>query len=215
MGRKFGIVAAAGAVFALVSHANAAFYGVPRASKPQLERIVLQGPTLAPLGHTRFCLDHPKECQVQHASFGRRGMVLEGRRWADLVKVNTKVNASIAPQANTEGLVGEEWLLFPEAGDCNDYAVTKRHKLLARGWPSRSLLLAEVATTRGEHHLVLVVRTGKRDVVLDNLVGDIVPWSRTDYRWVRVQSPDNPAYWSTVRPGDTPVHAAATADGGA
>ena len=213
MGQKLRVVAVAGAVFALVSHANAAFYGAPRFSKS--ERIVLQGPTLAPLGHTRFCLQYPHECRVQRPQFGKRGTVLGQKRWAELVKVNETVNASIAPQANTEGLVGEEWLLSPAAGDCNDYAVTKRHQLLARGWPSRSLLLAEVATTRGEHHLVLVVRTGKGDVVLDNLVGEIVPWSRTDYRWVRVQSPDNPAYWSTVRPGDTPVHAATTSEGGA
>jgi predicted transglutaminase-like cysteine proteinase len=45
----------------------------------------------------------------------------------------------------------------PSSGDCNDYAVTRRHDLIARGWPARSLLLAEVITSWGEHHLVVVV----------------------------------------------------------
>jgi predicted transglutaminase-like cysteine proteinase len=27
----------------------------------------------------------------------------------------------------------------PPAGDCNDYAVTKCHQPLTRGWPSRAL----------------------------------------------------------------------------
>ena len=51
--------------------------------------------------------------------------------------------------------------------------MTKRHELMARGWPARSLLLAEVVTNWGEHHLVLVVRTRTADLVLDNLDADI------------------------------------------
>jgi predicted transglutaminase-like cysteine proteinase len=87
----------------------------------------------------------------------------------------------------------------PKTGDCNDYAVTKRHALLARGWAARSLLLAEVVTNWGEHHLVLVVRTRDADLVLDNLTPDIRNWSKTNYEWVRIQSPVNPQFWSSVR----------------
>lgn len=60
-------------------------------------------------------------------------------------------------------LATEEWLLSPPAGDCNDYAITKRHKLLEFGWPSRALLLSEVVIPSGEHHLVLVVRVTNND----------------------------------------------------
>ena len=91
-------------------------------------------------------------------------------------------------------------MVGPRAGDCNDYAVTKRHELLARGWSARSLLLAEVAIDSGEHHLVLVVRTGDGDFVLDNLSAHIRPWSKMSYRWLRIQSPKNPNYWSTIAP---------------
>jgi len=36
------------------------------------------------------------------------------------------------------------------------------------------------------------------DLVLDNLNANIRPVSLTPYRWVRVESPSNPKYWSTV-----------------
>jgi predicted transglutaminase-like cysteine proteinase len=45
--------------------------------------------------------------------------------------------------------------------------------LLARGWPSRSLLLSEVVIPTGEHHQLLVVRVKNGDLVLDNL-SDII-----------------------------------------
>ena len=43
------------------------------------------------------------------------------------------------------------------------------------GWPSRALLLAEVVTRWGEHHLVLVVRTRTGDFVADNLYPGVRP----------------------------------------
>ena len=88
--------------------------------------------------------------------------------------------------------------MSPDRGDCNDYAVTKRHQLIARGWPARTVLLSEVVTVSGEHHLVTVVRTNSGDLVLDNLTNQIVPWSRTPYRWVRIQTPKNPNYWASI-----------------
>ena len=115
--------------------------------------------------------------------------------------MNARVNRSIKPERNMAGVAGERWLVAPASGDCNDYAVTKRHDLLALGWPSRALLLAEVVTTWGEHHLVLVIRTRDGDLVADSLNANIKPWSMTRYDWVRVQSPRNPKFWSTVATG--------------
>jgi predicted transglutaminase-like cysteine proteinase len=126
-------------------------------------------------------------------------MVLAPEDWDELVAVNARVNRNIAPERNNDGSAGKKWALAPEAGDCNDYAVTKRHELLARGWPSSSLLLAEVVTPWEEHHLVLVVRTREDDYVLDNLFEGIRVWSDTSYQWVRIQSPKNPRFWSAVR----------------
>ena len=130
--------------------------------------------------------------------FRRRNIVLTEQRWTELTTVNREVNRDIIPQRNLGGILTEKWLVSPRSGDCHDYAITKRHDLLARGWPSRSLLLSEVVTAPGEHHLVLIVRTKDVDLVLDNLNANVRPISMTRYQWVRVESPSNPKYWSTV-----------------
>jgi predicted transglutaminase-like cysteine proteinase len=142
---------------------------------------------------------YPKECEVRKIAFRGTKLDLTTERMAELSEVNLKVNRNIKYERNTQGLVGEKWLISPSTGDCNDYAVTKRHQLLERGWPSRSLLLAEVVTRSGEHHLVVVVRTKQGDFVMDSLNSTIRPWAHAPYRWARVQSPSNPKYWSTVR----------------
>jgi predicted transglutaminase-like cysteine proteinase len=60
------------------------------------------------------------------------------------------------------------------------------------------LLLSEVATSWGEHHLVLVVRTRSGDLVLDNMTPAVRLWSKAPYQWVRMQTPQNPSYWATI-----------------
>lgn len=184
---------------AVCNVAQAGMFSLPRALKPQLERIKLEARVLAPMAHSLFCAKYPRDCEVRRMAFRGKKLEMTPQRWADLNAVNTSVNRNIVPETNLLGLAGEKWLISPVAGDCNDYAVTKRHDLLARGWPSRSLLLAEVAVPNGEHHLIVVVRTAQGDFVLDNLSGAIKPWSKLPYQWVRMQMPFNPLMWSTVR----------------
>jgi predicted transglutaminase-like cysteine proteinase len=166
---------------------------------PSFGRIEFDGPTLAPLAHTRFCLKYPRDCRAQKVIFRGRAIDLTAERRAALVRINAEVNREIRPMRMHEGIADEKWLISPRFGDCNDYAVTKRHKLLALGWPARNLLLAEVVTTWGEHHLVLVVRTSDGDLVADSLDKHIRDWSKTPYQWVRVESPANPMFWATVK----------------
>jgi predicted transglutaminase-like cysteine proteinase len=166
------------------------------ALQPDIQFIRFDEPTLAPMAFTRFCLKYPAECKPQRSRDER--IELNTARWLELEDINHAVNSSIHPERNQEGLAGEKWLLGPPRGDCNDYAVTKRHELMNRGWPARDVLLSEVVTVAGEHHLVTVVRTSGGDLVLDNLTDQIVPWSRTTYRWVRIQTPKNPNYWASV-----------------
>ena len=174
---------------------------LPRGLKVQVERLRFIAPTLAPLAHTRFCIQYGEECEVRRVAFRRPKFELNSARWADAIEVNLMVNRMIKPMRNRTGLAGELWLLHPKDGDCNDYAVSKRHQLLNRGWPSRVLLLAEVEIPSGEHHLVLVLRALEGDFVMDNLAGGIRPWSSTRYKWIRMQSPENPRYWTTVAAG--------------
>jgi predicted transglutaminase-like cysteine proteinase len=174
-----------------------AFISLPRVLGAHMERIAYDVAVLPPVAHSRFCLQYPADCEIR-GTFRQRGISLTQERWAELAAVNRAVNRAIAPQRNLGGVKTEQWLVSPKAGDCNDYAVTKRHELLAHGWPSRALILSEVATTSGEHHLVLVIRAQEGDFVLDNLNHEIQPMAATRYQWVRAQSPDNPKFWSTV-----------------
>lgn len=192
------------AIGCLNSTAKASFFSYPRGLMYQLNQISFMTPTLAPMAHVVFCLRYQEDCKVHGIDFRRRNIALTVERLNELNRINRQVNRDIDPEPNLGGLATEEWLVSPRAGDCNDYAVTKRHQLLALGWPSRSLLLSEVVVPSGEHHLVLVVRMRDIDrmqdvdLVLDNLNANIRPVGLMPYRWVRVKSPSNPKYWSTV-----------------
>lgn len=201
MGRQFKLCAVALFAFAvgLCQSAQAAMIGMPLNLKYQVDRIKLDTPALPPMAHIKFCMAYPEDCRSSTIMFRGGGIAMTPERYADLVKVNAEVNRSIIPTRNEGGVATEAWIVAPHRGDCNDYAVTKRHELLQLGWPARALLLAEVVTNWGEHHLVLVIRThNKGDLVVDNLNANVRPWSRTNYQWVRVQSPTNPRYWSSV-----------------
>jgi predicted transglutaminase-like cysteine proteinase len=113
--------------------------------------------------------------------------------------VNRDVNRAIRPQENLNGVMAEEWLVAPREGDCNDYAVTKRHELLKRGLPSSALRLSVTRTAAGVGHLVLLVATTKGDFVMDSLADAIQPWQTTDYRWLKIQSARDPNYWVEIK----------------
>ena len=92
------------------------------------------------------------------------------------------------------------WTIAPDSGDCNDYAVTKRHDLLENGLPSAALRLSVIRTTSGVGHLVLVVITTKGDVVMDNLTDAIRPWQITEYEWRKNTVGDRPSFLVSVKP---------------
>jgi predicted transglutaminase-like cysteine proteinase len=159
---------------------------------------------LPPIGHSRFCLRYPDDCRVHGIDFRHRNIALTPGRWNELNMVNRDVNKAIVAAVTPGSGATEEWLISPPTGDCKDYAITKRHELLVRGWPSRALLLSEVVVPSGEHHLFLVVRVKDADLVFDNLNDDIrlVAMTYGEYLWVRIQSPQNPKFWTRVRMPD-------------
>jgi predicted transglutaminase-like cysteine proteinase len=162
---------------------------------------------LPPIGHSRFCLRYPDDCKVHGIDFRRRNIKLTLERWNELNIVNRKVNRGILAEVTPGNGATEEWVISPPAGNCKNYAITKRHELLARGWPSRALLLSEVITPSGQHHLLLVVRVKDGDLVLDNLHDEIRLATTTydQYLWVGIQSSQNPKFWTRVRRRDA-VH---------
>ena len=163
-----------------------------------LQPIRFDAPTLAPMAYTQFCVRYVDECKQRRPMFRGGRIKLTNLRWTELVNVNGSVNSSIRPEPNKAGIADHEWLLGPAFGNCNDYSVTKRHELIARGWPARAVLLSEVATFLGQHHVVVVVRTNIGDLVLDNLTETIMPWFQKPFQWVRMQTPRNPNFWVSI-----------------
>src|SRR4051794_33867375 len=125
--------------------------------------IVASSPTLAPFQHVRFCLHYPSECTSELREPDRIEM---NAGINDLLtRVNHGVNTAINPTVKNYGSdLRNSWAIAPASGDCNDYAVTKRHDLIAGGLPARALRLSVVATAFGMGHLVLVVATTSGDL---------------------------------------------------
>jgi len=163
-----------------------------------LTPIMDASPTLAPFQHVRFCLRYPSDCKSNPAENDH--IDLDAETSELLKRVNHSVNLSIIPTVKDYGPnLGDGWTIAPDTGDCNDYAVTKRHQLLEGGLPSKALRLSVVKTASGIGHLVLVVVTTKGDVVMDNLTEVIRPWQSTDYHWLKIQSATDSKFWYEVK----------------
>lgn len=161
---------------------------------PRGGEMIEGGREIAPMSFVAFCLTYPADCRD---GGGRAPLPLTAARFAELEAVNLDVNRRIRPQVDRTPM--RLWHLNVGAGDCNTYAVQKRHDLLQRGWPASALLLTVARTAGGEGHLVLTVRTDRGDLVLDNLNQRIVPVDATDYRWIMRQSAARTDQWVTVR----------------
>jgi predicted transglutaminase-like cysteine proteinase len=154
---------------------------------------------LAPLQFVKFCMNYPTDCEPGSADATLPTPEAAHRM---LEQVNDRVNRSIEPtQKSTDPLIAR-WTIAPGAGDCNDYAVTKRHLLLAMGWATSALRLAVVFAPSGGH-LVLIAQLQDGDYVLDNLSNVVKPWDQLDYQGVSMQSGVNPRFWVAIgrKPG--------------
>ena len=160
--------------------------------------IVEASPTLAPFQHVRFCLRYPSDCKSDATEIER--IDLKPETSALLERVNRSVNEAITPAMKSYGPeLRDGWTIAPTMGDCNDYAVTKRHELMQTGLPAKALRLSVVKTASGIGHLVLVVATTNGDLVLDNLTETIRPWQNTDYQWLKIQSAADARFWYEVK----------------
>jgi predicted transglutaminase-like cysteine proteinase len=155
-------------------------------------------PTLSPFQHVRFCLRYPADCKSEPTE--TTTVELTAETLETMQRVNRDVNLSIMPVAKSDPIADGGWTISPVSGDCNDYAVTKRHELLQKGLPAKAARLAVVKTPSGIGHLVLVVSTNKGNLVLDNLSETIMPWQLTKYQWLKIQSSADARYWFEIKP---------------
>jgi predicted transglutaminase-like cysteine proteinase len=194
-----GIPAVAAGAFAFFAFASAAF----------AERLLfasLGDNSRAPIGWIEFCSNHAKDCVGGTST--PRDVVLNGKSWKDLVRINKFVNDSVKPMTDQDhwGTV-EKWS-YPDDGygDCEDYVLLKRRMLVQAGWPLEALLITVVREKSGDGHAVLTVKTDKGEFILDNQNPEILLWSETNYRFVKRQSQTDPNRWVSLgdpRPATT------------
>lgn len=161
----------------------------------------IYGPTLPPFGFVKFCEREPGECR--QGSLEEARFEATGARLLELDNINRTVNRTIEPATDLEVYGQTEYWTLPTAkGDCEDYALLKRHLLMARKWPASALLMTVVRDEKGEGHAVLTVRTAQGDFILDNKTDEIRPWQATPYVYVMRQSYIDPKVWVSLDPRD-------------
>jgi predicted transglutaminase-like cysteine proteinase len=120
-----------------------------------------------------------------------------------LNQVNQSVNREVKKASDLDLYGMPEYWSLPRVidgkmyGDCEDYALEKRRRLVAAGVPESALSLAVAVTARGESHAVLMISLKSGDMVLDNLTPWATPWEDLNYRWVQRQVPGT-ALWTTA-----------------
>ena len=158
------------------------------------------GVTPPPYGHVDLCQRDPGECDPGAWEEVRRPG--KGAALAELDRVNREVNAEIKPVTDLEQYGVEDYWTIPRSGrgDCEDYALLKRHRLIKAGWPPSSLLMTVVFDERKEGHAVLTARTTDGDLILDNKTGTIKLWNQTPYAYVMRSSYLDPHVWMSLDP---------------
>lgn len=155
------------------------------------------GPTSIPIGHSEFCKVNRDEC----GSYSRvvDVEVLTDARWRTLVAINDRLNREIVPVTDADLYQVEELWTYPDGyGDCEDIALAKRRELIAEGWDASTLLMAVVRERNGDGHAVLMVRTDRGDLVLDNQDGMVRVWAETPYQFIKRQSQHNAGEWVDI-----------------
>lgn len=161
----------------------------------------MYGETLPPVGHIGFCQRHPEDCMPDWTPKPASLSPLGDRGVRELEAVNRLVNEMVLPVTDQE-LYGEleHWDYPAGQGDCEDYVLLKRRILIERGWSQSALLITVVRDENGDGHAVLSVRTDHGDVILDNKIAAVVPWSATPYSYIKRQSEFDPRVWISLAP---------------
>ena len=164
--------------------------------------------TSIPVGHVEFCQKRPHECQPMAPA---APVALTDGLWIDLQTVNNQVNTTITAVSDADLYGADEFWTFPTSGygDCEDFVLAKRAALIEMGWSASNLLISVVMQPNGEGHAVLMVRTDRGDLVLDNQDGLIKIWTDTPYTFIKRQSQAHAGQWVDILDTDGIVTATA------
>jgi predicted transglutaminase-like cysteine proteinase len=157
----------------------------------------------APFGFIELCMRDSRVCKpakARQVSTTETGAVLaKEQRFQELETVNRAVNRAIRPRPDRKiNGVADRWQIGASEGDCEEYALEKRQRLIDLGWPSSALQIAIGRIGTGEQHAVLLVRTQTGVYVLDNLRSTILPFNKAPIRWIAAQAHDDPGRWRAL-----------------
>jgi predicted transglutaminase-like cysteine proteinase len=159
-------------------------------SPPRLQE---KSAVLAPFPFIKLCGAHPSECREKS---GASEIKLDHVNSNRLEAINAAVNRSIRPRDDPPGR--DRWSLDVGSGDCEDYALAKRRALIRSGLPSRAVRLAVGTTSAGEPHALVVVKTDKGDIALDNRDDKPQTVNQVDIVWIKIESSDDPKLWHSL-----------------
>jgi predicted transglutaminase-like cysteine proteinase len=148
------------------------------------------------LGWIRFCQQDPAECMVDLSEPAT--IELAAKDWQTLNRINQQVNAAIKAKTDKDHWGVEDIWDFAEDGygDCEDYQLVKRKRLVEAGFPRRALRMTVVIDEEGAGHAVMMVRTTRGDFILDNKHNAILPWHRTNYVYIKREGDEGSAWAS-------------------
>ncbi len=158
-----------------------------------------QGPAQPPMGFLEFCDRYPEECRPL-TNAGKWSIRLTATTWNLLRQVNLHINRQVRPATDQQIYNRPEVWEYPadKRGDCEDYVLLKKRYLEALGFPAEALLITVVLDEKGSGHAVLLVRTNRGDLVLDNRRNDVRLWKRTGYKFLMRQSQRHPGRWVSL-----------------
>ena len=159
------------------------------------------GVTSQPIGHYEFCQSHKSECRAGVRNQAAAKVTEFG--WSVVRQINSSVNRDITPITDKELHGRDEFWSYPDgAGDCEDFVLLKRKKLMEKGFAVGELLITVVRKPDGEGHAVLTLRTTQGDFILDNLNNEVKLWTETPYRYLKRQASFHAGRWVSIENGD-------------
>jgi len=166
---------------------------LPGASQP-VTQVGIAKPIM---GWVRFCAQNPAECSVDPSEPAT--VTLGAKEWQMLNRVNQQVNAGIKAKTDMDHWGVEDVWDFAEDGygDCEDFQLVKRRKLVEAGFPRRALRMTVVIDEEGAGHAVMMVRTNRGDFILDNKRNAILPWHKTGYTYIKREG-DAGSSWASL-----------------
>mgnify|MGYP001821926190 CR=1 FL=1 len=173
-------------VVALALAAPAVLWAAPRCSNMEMPIAYVFGP---PEKYVEFCSNNEGACDLTG---------VEVVDWSEgfhskLKQVNISVNDEVAFVPDWEAEGRDDVWTYPSdcRGDCEDFALEKRRRLIDDGIPSASLTMA-IAFHEVQlfPHAVLLVETSKGSWVLDNLHSDVLCWDAVPYIYTHRERPD-------------------------